>query len=90
MQSIEFSRCVEEGDILSVQKFLNDTTFNQSISAGEWYSYLIIAVRKGHTEIVGLLLTDPRVNQQELYYNLLEAACASGNLELVKVLIERA
>jgi hypothetical protein len=75
-----FDRAVIEGDVV---------TARQLLASGKVISIEAIfdAARKGHVEIVRLMLADARVRHPDYYYYLIIEAARHGHVEIVRLLL---
>lgn len=84
----EFKKAVSSGDAERVAELLNQ--LSSAIKGKTRINSLIIASRKGHAEIVELLLEDKTIsiNNETNKTEAIKSAACNGNLNVVKVILD--
>jgi len=80
-ESDAFFKACERGDVEQVRRQLRDGRVKPHIED------LVMASEHGHTEIVCLLLADPRCDPTDNENQAIQSACQMGHLEVVRLLL---
>lgn len=87
---VHYLQSAQEGDIDAVRAALADGV-NPDVRAADWSTAIMAAAQGGHLDVVKLLATTPGIDinaQNQKCLNPFLYGCITGNLPLVKVMVE--